>query len=189
MSIQFYVYTLSDPRTGTVFYVGKGQGRRAWMHEQLAKRGKGSNAEKTARILQILEAGNSVEVNIVSTYSDEGEAYKAEVELIADIGIENLTNANCGGGGAFSGRESPASELRTAVSGLELLLSMGDEAEWIAQRNYSQEQGKLWYSRLTNLLKLIIRKIIDRQGADRFKEFAFNHFKNHNKKALQCLAS
>ena len=31
---QFYVYVLIDPRDNEVFYVGKGQGERAFQHER-----------------------------------------------------------------------------------------------------------------------------------------------------------
>lgn len=51
----FYVYELIDPRTDWVFYVGKGQGRRAWQHEQAVRRGDLSkNARKSAVISEII---------------------------------------------------------------------------------------------------------------------------------------
>lgn len=94
---RFYIYDLIDPRCGSVFYVGKGQRSRINAHESDAKRGVVS--PKTDRIREIWAAGLSVKKKIVKRFSSESEALAAEVERIAEIGLENLTNIAPGGGG------------------------------------------------------------------------------------------
>jgi uncharacterized protein len=47
--IGHYVYTLTDPRTRKVFYVGKGQGNRVFAHAQMAL-ADATTADKLERI-------------------------------------------------------------------------------------------------------------------------------------------
>lgn len=175
MLSRFYVYKLIDPRDSAVFYVGKGQNKRAWAHEYMIKSGRrSSNEPKTARIKEILDCKMNVIVEITSRHSDEMEAYEEEAKLIATIGIANLTNRNSGGFGSYSDgrRVYVIRDIRVALDSLKLLISMGTQSEWIALRNYSQEVGELWYRRLTGLLEKIILKVVDLHGADKVKEYA-----------------
>ena len=91
----FYVYTLTDPRTATVFYVGKGSGRRIHDHEADARRG--VHSAKCDRIRSIWADGLSVRASVVSRHEDENEALDAEYELIESIGLAALTNVLPGG--------------------------------------------------------------------------------------------
>lgn len=92
-----YVYRLIDPRDGATFYVGKGTNRRAWQHERDVRRGKVCNEDKTARIREIIAAGQTVGVSIVAEYKTDELACDAERALIAKIGLANLTNQSPGG--------------------------------------------------------------------------------------------
>lgn len=92
----FYVYELVDPRDGQAFYVGKGRGFRAWQHEKQALSGAGINQEKCKRIVDINEAGLSVEIRIISESLEEDAAYAMERELIA-LRRDILTNVADGG--------------------------------------------------------------------------------------------
>lgn len=91
----FYVYTLTDPRTGDVFYVGKGSGRRLHNHEVEARRGVYS--AKCDHIRAIWAAGHSVGRSVISRHDDENEALDAEYEAIEAIGLDALTNVLPGG--------------------------------------------------------------------------------------------
>lgn len=94
----FYVYRLCDPDTGLPFYVGKGQGRRAWQHEVDVRKGRpGSNAQKIARIKSIIDAGGSVVVEIVASYLRETDALDHEYRLVdADASLTNVAPGGIG---------------------------------------------------------------------------------------------
>jgi len=95
-----YVYGLVDPRTGAVFYVGKGTGTRWMQHEPGAKRG--NPGPKNDRIREILDEGLRVECSVLGEFNTEEEAYSAEKEEIAKR-TGTLTNQNRGGAGLFCG--------------------------------------------------------------------------------------
>ena len=59
-----YVYLLKDPRSGEVFYVGKGKGNRVFAHAAAAVSNL-DETEKISRIRQIREAGLEVEYEIL----------------------------------------------------------------------------------------------------------------------------
>lgn len=89
---RFYVYELSDPRSGRVFYVGKGCGRRAYQHEANTRNGRVQNAEKHRIIADILKSGFNPVVTIIDDGLSEQDAYKAERERIRHHGYKTLTN-------------------------------------------------------------------------------------------------
>lgn len=106
--IGFYVYQLVDPRDGLPFYVGKGQGWRAWQHQRAVQTGKpGGNASKVAKIEEILRTGSEVEVQIVAVYDLELEALDHEYRLVD--ASPTLTNVMPGGIGRV---ETPEMALR-----------------------------------------------------------------------------
>ena len=90
---KYYVYHLIDPRTGKVFYVGKGSGDRIKHHERDARKLRFANTEKETVILEIWESGHNVVRSFVAWFHDEADAYQFEKTEIFRIGHENLTNA------------------------------------------------------------------------------------------------
>lgn len=92
----YYVYKLIDPRNGAPFYVGKGQGRRAWQHQREVEAGLcGGNARKVSKIREILISGHDVEVEIVADYDLESDALDHEFRLVDQN--PTLTNVMPGG--------------------------------------------------------------------------------------------
>ena len=89
-SNKHYVYALVDPRDGQAFYIGKGCGRRAWMHERAARRGKVENAAKHERIRAIVDAGLVVRVELLLECVSERRALELEARIIASNA--HLTN-------------------------------------------------------------------------------------------------
>lgn len=102
---RWYVYTLADPRDQSVFYVGKGCRGRINHHERDARNGKFAHLHKTRRILNILADGLEVQKRKVALFWDDQAAYDYETELIAEIGLPNLTNVYPGGQIAFDRRK------------------------------------------------------------------------------------
>ncbi len=91
--IGHYVYALRDPRTGEVFYIGKGVGDRvhAHVHEALGT----GEAEKLVRIRAIHGAGLQVEHYIVrSGLTSEDEAFTVEQALIDGLSLAGAPLAN-----------------------------------------------------------------------------------------------
>jgi hypothetical protein len=83
----YYVYVLKDPRTDLPFYVGKGQGTRAYDH--LNKNMQGKNTENPFKdhvIRQILAEGLLPDIEYVYHTDDEDDAYDYEAKLIKRYG-------------------------------------------------------------------------------------------------------
>lgn len=107
-----YVYLhlrATGPRAGSVFYVGKGSGRRAW-----SKCGRNKHWKSTA-------GKYGFEVTLVADDLDEDVAFELEKELIAEL-REHLCNFDEGGKGATGGcyhymyGKSHSSETRKLMS-------------------------------------------------------------------------
>ncbi len=93
---RYYVYHLIDPRSGKVFYVGKGTGGRISHHERDARKLRFANTEKEQLIHEIWDSGMSVKRKIVKRFDCESKAYQHEKSEIFRIGHENLTNVSSG---------------------------------------------------------------------------------------------
>lgn len=106
----YYVYTLTDPRSGGVFYVGKGKGRRISAHVKEAL--KGVQSHKCNKIRAIIAAGHEVSAEIVRRFKGEASAFRYEKKLIAQIGLENLTNVEPGGRGECRGAKIKNDQAR-----------------------------------------------------------------------------
>lgn len=88
----YYVYHLIDPRTGEVFYVGKGKDERSKYHQREAKKPKATYSAKEQRIREVLRAGYEVQIDKVMLFDCEAEALRFERAEIARIGKDKLTN-------------------------------------------------------------------------------------------------
>ncbi len=127
----YYIYLLKNPSTGLPFYVGVGKRNRRsnitrehshiveatrFRNEKLTK---GANRHKLNTILQILDNGLTVEVEIGNSFETECDAFTEEIKLIAhfgrrDLGTGILTNMTDGG----EGRVNPSEEERRKASEL-----------------------------------------------------------------------
>jgi len=86
--LKYYVYLLSDPDTGEIFYVGKGNKNRVFSHfvDKVIN-------EKTKKIADIKAMGNEPKVEIlVHGVEDEITIKKIEAAIIDLIGKNMLTN-------------------------------------------------------------------------------------------------
>lgn len=103
----YYVYTLTDPRTDKVFYVGKGTGNRVFAHAGGAVESPVEN-DKLDTIRQIGASGREVTYDILRHGLTEAEAFEVESALIDYIGVPELTNAVAGAAVDRRGRMTPA---------------------------------------------------------------------------------
>jgi transcriptional regulator with XRE-family HTH domain len=92
--MNYYVYTLSRP-DGTIFYVGKGCGKRVAQHEKEALRG--HNCPKCELIRSIWREGGTVQRAIVFETDDERAALTYEADLIKTYAQDQLVNRIAGG--------------------------------------------------------------------------------------------
>lgn len=79
---EHYVYELQDPRDDTVFYVGKGKGRRAEHHEKEAINRDERETSKLAKIREVLACGQNPRQVVIARFDTEAEAYAVEAVLI-----------------------------------------------------------------------------------------------------------
>jgi len=94
----YYVYELIDPRDNKIFYVGKGHGKRMYIHYKLALKSRKSNLnqklyEKLKELIK--ENYKPIYKKIFETYNEK-EAYRIEKSKIKKIGLRNLCNITCG---------------------------------------------------------------------------------------------
>jgi hypothetical protein len=85
-----YVYGHYKATTGELFYIGKGTGNRAW-----------STKDRNNRWMCTVDK-HGIEVKILYKNLSEEDAFQKEMELIKEIGLENLTNITEGGDGFTS---------------------------------------------------------------------------------------
>jgi len=85
----FYVYLYLDPRTGSVFYVGKGQGERVLAH--LSEAGE-SRKVRVLRELRDLNLAPQIDI-LAHRLPDEETALRVEAAVIDVLGLGTLTNA------------------------------------------------------------------------------------------------
>lgn len=111
--MQWYVYHLIDSRNGIVFYVGKGHGRRMYMHEYRARKWNDDgrvnqrvNRKLYYKILNIIEDGGRVIPTKVFEHGDEKTVLQHECVEIGRIGLQNLCNLTFGGEGETRSAES-----------------------------------------------------------------------------------
>lgn len=160
-----YVYALIDPRDGATFYIGKGNGRRMYQHENEVRRGKSANAAKSARISDIIAAGLKVACEVLARFKTDQEAYEAERAFIAKHA--GLTNANAGGGGSFAGgagsgeerQESPEVTLRKALA---LMNRIVPYPQWIQERPRSEDEiaARSWvFDQLAEIIAMCEAKL------------------------------
>lgn len=156
----YYVYTLIDPRNEKVFYVGEGKNNRAWLHEKF-KSGC-NNPHKDRTIRKIHACGLHVIVSIIHQNLSKQIAQKLQDELIAEIGLDNLTNicpsanppVRCGEENGFYGQTHTAesrTKMGNANRGKDLKTPEGKAAIAASTRKRWQEDTK-W--REANLARL-----------------------------------
>jgi phage terminase small subunit len=99
---RYYVYALIDPRDLQTFYIGKGKADRRF--RSMRNIPDKTTGKKGQRINEIEDAGLQVQAVVASWHDDEEEAYEAERQKIAEVGLDNLLNMKIGGNGRQADR-------------------------------------------------------------------------------------
>ena len=87
--LKWYVYLLSDPNTGEIFYVGKGKGNRVFDHFKNLN----DKDPKTQKIKEIKSQGNSPKIEfLIHGIENENTIKRIESSIIDLIDKKNLTN-------------------------------------------------------------------------------------------------
>ena len=108
----YYVY-LHKTKSGIPFYVGKGKGKRAYSTDR--------NKDWKALVDRI----GQYDVEIAYNNLSEDESFEIEKRLIAEIGVNNLTNMTTGGEGS-SRKDSLIVE---AMAKVELIIALSNITE------------------------------------------------------------
>jgi hypothetical protein len=102
---KWYTYHIIDPENSKVFYVGKGQGNRAYIHmtralhwKETGKLVPGANLHLYNKLLKIHNKNLQAEY-LLTFFSTEQEALEQEKCDISLFGLENLCNLTHGGEG------------------------------------------------------------------------------------------
>lgn len=102
----FYVYEHWRPDKNVCFYVGKGNGKRAWNMKQMR------NRHHMAITSKLTSLGLIVDVRIILSGVSARTALSFEIDRIASHGRENLCNMTGGGDGLVD----PSPEVRRKMS-------------------------------------------------------------------------
>jgi len=126
--VDFYVYVHKKKTDGSVFYVGKGKGKRAWK--------KSCRNEWWKRIEE--KHGRTVE--IIARGLSEDEAFALEAKAIAAYGRDNLCNLTDGGEGGKSPSEDTRKKMSAAHKG-KIVSEITKERHRVAStgRRHSEE--------------------------------------------------
>ena len=147
MQKPYYVYTLIDPRSGAVFYVGKGQGNRMHSHAREAERNVCTSNRRKIEFIRKMQADGHQPIPVkVAEYFSEKDAIEHEAELISKL--PNLFNVLARGWyGQFTADEIARREEARALrvfeaqnkralprmrKWLQMVDSWGDKVVWYA---------------------------------------------------------
>ncbi len=160
--MRYYVYELIDPRSDTIFYVGKGKGARCQAHEKDAR--KGLPGAKCDTIREILSERQRVKINRIAHFDDEKAAYEFERDRINEIGIENLTNVAPGGGRVGD----PLLDADKAVIDIECMILKLKHTRTRGKDFTVSMQGTLLFDTKRELeeLSLKVKDILSRRGRE-----------------------
>ena len=117
------MYALIDPRDLKTFYIGKGKADRRF--RSLRNIPDKNTGKKGERIKEIEGAGLQVQAVVASWHDNEEEAYEAEREKIAEVGLKTLTNMKVGGNGRQADRGKKENALTPKQEKFAQLVASG----------------------------------------------------------------
>ena len=119
----FYVYAYIDPQDGTPFYIGKGQGKRAYRHLQpgIIQIGSDRGWFFYRKLRKLLARGIQPDVQFIHKTLTESQAFFWETFFIKALGRRDLNtgclcNLTSGGEGTSGHQHSEETKKRMAIS-------------------------------------------------------------------------
>lgn len=128
---QFYVYLHRRNDTNSVFYVGKGFGKRAW-----------KKADRN-QFWKRVESKHGRSVEIYKQNLTESEAFSLEKDLIRKFGRETLCNLNDGGEGGTRPAESSRLKMSQSRKGVKFTEEHKDKLRVAASKHKHTDETKL----------------------------------------------
>jgi hypothetical protein len=104
--LKHYVYLLENPRTGTVFYIGKGLGDRVFDHAKAAIKDSYKQNLKLDIIRKLLKSGLKPDYEILRHGLSENEAFEVEAAAIDLKGLKDLQGNLVNGHDIYRGKMS-----------------------------------------------------------------------------------
>lgn len=152
---KFYVYFHKRP-DGTIFYVGKGHGNRAWVKKS-----------RNNHWNNVVNKHGGFDVEIVSENLTEQEAFAKERELILELGMDNLTNQTLGGISTTGYRHTEETrELQSKITQQRF----EDNPEWasaimknIQRLNYRQKYDEEYKREMSRIQKEAYARLSDEE--------------------------
>ena len=155
----FYVYGHFKTGKDTPFYIGKGTGRRAWV--------KSGRSEYWNRVVNKY----GYEVKLLVENLTEENAYEKEKELIAEVGLDNLTNVLEGGEGMsseYAQKRSQDPNWRKNVK--EAAQKRSQDPNWrknVKEANQKTAQNPKWRKKMEGVYKSKEYRRKQKEGAQK----------------------
>lgn len=146
---KYYVYVHRRASDGTIFYVGKGSGRRSHHEHNRSLHWKN------------IVSKNGFYVEIVKMFESEVCAFTFEMVLIKHIGMQNLCNISTGGYGGATGSkrsESHRAAISKAQSGKFVSIETREKISKSGMGRTSHNKGKTYKTNIpSKSCKAVIR--------------------------------
>ena len=137
---EHYVYAHRKPSDRTVFYIGKGKGKRAWSMSNRNRR------------WNFIVSKHGFEVEILKDRLPEPCALSLETAIIVSIGVDRLANYVLGGAGTTGWKHSEEAKRRIGAAFKGRVLTQAQRAALDATRHLPRsDQHRLAMSRAARL--------------------------------------
>ena len=147
----YYCYILINSITNKPFYVGKGTGRRMYMHQWMSENKNHYNKHLENTINMILKNGGKIIYNVILESNLESECLSKEIEMINVIGNKNLCNLTDGGDGISGYKHTEKTKSDLSIKNFNMSDETKDKIRQSTIKRFSDPDERLRISKLTKL--------------------------------------